>query len=208
MSGAADGGRLFEPKLVAVLEAREGGRVALGAPGVGLWRGAPARGTLVRQGQPIGELEVLSVLHRIEAPAGAEGIVVEGPERGVARRPVAWGDTLLVLDPEAAGEAVRDAPARPDAAHGTGDGLVFRSPMSGRFYVRPGPGKDAFIAVDDEVEAGRTLCLLEVMKTFNRIVYEPDGGLPERARVVRIVPEDGADLDAGDAIVELAPVGG
>jgi acetyl-CoA carboxylase biotin carboxyl carrier protein len=46
------------------------------------------------------------------------------------------------------------------------------------------------------------VALLEVMKTFNRVQYG-GSGLPERARVLRVVPSDGDDLAAGDAILEL-----
>jgi len=41
----------------------------------------------------------------------------------------------------------------------------------------------------------------------NWVVYG-GGGLPDRARVEAVVPEDGADLNANDVILRLAPVDG
>ena len=46
------------------------------------------------------------------------------------------------------------------------------------------------------------MALIEVMKTFNRVTYGGDD-VPERARVKRIVPADGDDVEAGDVLIEL-----
>ena len=78
------------------------------------------------------------------------------------------------------------------------DGLVFRAPMSGRFYSRPAPDKPAFVKPGDRVRVGTTVCLLEVMKTFNRVKYAG-----EPAKVARVVPADGDDVEAGDPLLEL-----
>lgn len=198
-------GRVFEPILIATMVKRDGGEIALCAPGVGLWRGAPRLGTLLSPGEQLGELEVLGVLHRICVPRGARGMVtVTGGDTNLARRPVGHGDMLLVLDTSIAGQAEADDQSRAERV-AEGD-LVFRSPSSGRFYSRPDPDMPPFVAVGDEVKVGQTICLLEVMKTFNRVNYGGED-LPERARVVAIHAEDGGDLDAGAVILELAPLG-
>lgn len=195
-------GRRFHPRLVAEAETLADGRVELRSPGVGLWRGAPAPGSVVTPHASLGELEVLGVLHRLEAPTGVSGMVVALPGPApLARRPVAHGDVLLVLDPQAAGNVA--AAARSEAAREAAEGLVLRSPSSGRFYAQPGPGKPPFVRAGDVITVGQTVCLLEVMKTFNRVAYDAAGGLPERARVARVVPSDGDDLDAGDPLLEL-----
>src|SRR5690606_33615253 len=75
MTRARGDGRHFEPELLARAERGEDGTVALFAPRPGLWRGAPAEGSLVRPGDAIGELEVLGLLYRLRAPAEAFGVV-------------------------------------------------------------------------------------------------------------------------------------
>ena len=55
----------------------------------------------------------------------------------------------------------------------------------------------------DEIKTGAAVGLLEVMKTFNRITYGGPG-LPETATVVRVVPSDGDDVEAGDPLLELS----
>jgi acetyl-CoA carboxylase biotin carboxyl carrier protein len=77
-------------------------------------------------------------------------------------------------------------------------GRAFRAPTSGRFYGRSAPDQPPFIAAGDTLTPGATICLLEVMKTFHRVTY---GGEPARVREVLIA--DGADVNAGDALLSL-----
>ena len=177
----------------------EPGQLELLSPRVGLWRGRPAQGALIHPGADLGAIEVLGRLVSISAPDGAMGMVVSSADETRARVPVGYKTVLLVLDPERGG--ISESAVLPGATAEVG-GLVFAAPMSGRFYERPGPDKPPFIAAGDEVKTGDSVCLLEVMKTFNRVTYG-GAGLPARARVRRVVPADGADLNAGDPILEL-----
>lgn len=201
-------GRMFVPELTAALRA-EGAHLELTSPAVGLWRDAPLAGQLVTPGAPLGELEILGQRHRLRAPAGAGtpawsgGLVMERPGPRLARRPVAYGDVLLRLDPEASPAGVGPG-ADAAAAEADAQGLVFRTPLSGRFYARPAPGEAPFVTVGDVIEAGQAVALLEVMKTFNRITYGAEG-LPARARVLAVVPADQDDVDEGDVLLRVEP---
>lgn len=193
-------GREYEPEMTA-LAVPVDGRIEVRAPAVGLWREAPAPGTLVRPGDAIGRIEVLGVLHRVIAPAHARGIVVAPADEIPARQALGHGQAMLVLDPEAAAGVVAEDAAVVEAGTAA-EGPVFRAPTSGRFYGRPGPDRPAFVEVGDEITVGQTVCLLEVMKTFNRVSYGGKG-VPERARVKAVVPADEDDLSAGDVILVL-----
>ena len=102
------------------------------------------------------------------------------------RAPVAFDELLCVLDPAALGEQALSGTSREVSGSSQ---LSFPSPSSGRFYARPSPDAPPFVAAGDEVKTGQTVAILEVMKTFNRIAYGGTG-LPERARITRVVPED------------------
>jgi acetyl-CoA carboxylase biotin carboxyl carrier protein len=196
-------GRLFTPELVARLQREDGGEILLASPAVGLWRDAPPPGSLVTPGMVLGQLEILGVLHRVRAPDDAVGVVMERPGPRLARQPVAYDDVLVRLDPSASPAAV----GRQEAASAAGpdaQGLQFRSPLSGRFYARPAPGQPPFVQPGAVIEAGRTVALLEVMKTFNRIAYGGEG-LPARARVLAVVPADESDVDEGDVLLRVEP---
>jgi acetyl-CoA carboxylase biotin carboxyl carrier protein len=97
-----------------------------------------------------------------------------------------------------------ETPVKAHEAATSIDGLVFRAPLAGRVYFRPSPDKPHFVAAGSIVEWGTTVCLLEVMKSFNRVGYG-GAGLPERARVVRLLVDDGTDVDAGAPMLQLEP---
>jgi acetyl-CoA carboxylase biotin carboxyl carrier protein len=170
----------------------------LRAPAPGWFRRTVAADHLVAPGDIIGELDVLGRITAITAPK-IRGLVVVAAEPD-ARRAVGYGDVLFRVVAGALG-AVADTES--EAAHAVA-GLVFRAPTSGRYYSRSSPDKPPFVQVGTELAPGATVCLLEVMKTFNRVTY---GGpaLPERAIVRQILIADGADVTAGDALLALDP---
>ncbi len=190
--------------LLARLVSRPDGKLELRCPAVGLWREQPGRGSLIHPKAAIGQLEVLGRLHPLQAPAEARGLVVDtGGDSTHARRPVDFEQMLLLVDPAAASLDIDVGPSQQGADTATG-GMVFRASSSGRFYARPGPDKEPFVEVGVVLERGQAVAILEVMKTFNRLLYGGDE-LPARARVLRIIPADGDDLNAGDPILELEP---
>lgn len=185
--------------LTASVKTHKDGSLELLSPAVGLWRGAPVAGSLIRPGFSLGAIEVLGKLHPLVAPKNAIGAVEERSEDR-ARLPVEFNQVLLRLDPQITGAGLEESAQQ--AQQGNAEGLVFTAPMSGRFYLRPSPDKPLFLKPGDEVETGQTVCLLEVMKTFNRVGYGGED-LPERAKVKSILPSDGDDLSAGQPILEL-----
>lgn len=194
-------GRVFRGRLVATLD-DSGDTLVLRSPKVGLFRGAPSVGRIVTAGACIGELEVLGVFYELVAPRAAAGRVVALHDEGRARAPVDHGAALVTLDPDAASAVVEASTTQAATSAG---GIAFPCPMSGRFYTRPSPDKPAFVSTGDELVRGQTVCLLEVMKTFNRVAYGGDD-LPERVRVVAVVPADGDDVDEGAALLKLETV--
>ena len=183
---------------IDVVAAKQGERWVLASPAPGWFFPLLTPGDLVVRGHAIGELEVLGRRTRLLAP-DVQGIVQ--PELLVPRA-VGHGDPLVVLDTTAqlAGLGAGTAGSRDDVQ--AAGGLVFRAPTSGRFYGRPSPDKPVFVAVGDELTQGTTICLLEVMKTFNRVTYG-GAGLPERAKVREILVADGADVTSGDPLLAL-----
>jgi acetyl-CoA carboxylase biotin carboxyl carrier protein len=172
----------------------------LRAPAPGFFRILVAPDHLVAPGDVIGELEVLGRITRITAPR-VRGLVKLPAGPRLARRPVAYGDVLVHLSADVALGAIDEASTQSATA---AQGLVFRAPTSGRFYVRPSPDKPAFVTAGAELATGATVCLLEVMKTFHRVTY---GGadVPQRATVREVLVADGADVSQGDPLLALDP---
>jgi oxaloacetate decarboxylase alpha subunit len=81
------------------------------------------------------------------------------------------------------------------------DGLVrVEAPMVGTFYRAPSPGAPPFVAEDDAVASGQTLCILEAMKLMNEIKAEVDG------IVRRIHVGNGEPVEFGQLLFEIEPV--
>jgi acetyl-CoA carboxylase biotin carboxyl carrier protein len=186
-----------------VLRARSGAAetTELVAPSVGIFTPTVGEGQLVSAGQSIGTIDVLGVRQPLIVPGGVAGRVIRRANGRRARGPVQYGEALLTLSTVLV--AGLPTTASPDQARSEVV-LSFIAPMSGRFYSRPSPTEPPFVATGDIVQHGQTIGLLEVMKTFNRLVYRGDS-LPNRAMVERVVPSEGDDVVRGDAILMLRP---
>jgi acetyl-CoA carboxylase biotin carboxyl carrier protein len=166
----------------------------LQCPEVGVFRAHVALGDLVRAGGVLGELETLGVVSRVVSPAA--GIVTAIAAPGSA---CGYGAELATLDPDGGPRASAEGPRASDLGPPESGAAVFRAPTSGRFYVRPAPGKPAFVEAGSVLVPGTTIGLLEVMKTFHRVTYAG-----ERARVAAVLVADGADVNAGEPLLSLA----
>ncbi len=195
---------MSEDPLVLRADTSEEGEVVLLSPSVGIFIPSVATGALLGTGQSIGAIDVLGVKHELVVPDGVAGRLTERCGGSLARVPVQHGDALATLSTASLGHvASRRGASRAESA-GTSS---FNAPMSGRFYSRPSPAEPAFIEPGDVVSRGQTIGLLEVMKTFNRLVYQGDA-LPERATIAKIVPRDGDDVVRGDPILLLGEADG
>ena len=169
----------------------------LRAPQPGRFHRSVAADHLVAPGDPIGELEVLGKRLVVTAPK-VRGLVQLVDEGGEAHRAVGYGDVLFRV---VAGGAISAESGTAEPGHAAATGLVFRAPTSGRYYSRSSPDKPAFVTAGAELAPGATVCLLEVMKTFNRVTYSG-----ARVRVRELLVADGADVNAGDPLLALESI--
>ncbi|HEX5044268.1 MAG TPA: biotin/lipoyl-containing protein [Candidatus Polarisedimenticolaceae bacterium] len=173
------------------------------APAVGLWSAHPTAGALLSPGARVGTLTQGNRRRPLLLPAGISGRIVSPLPRDRVL-PVDYGTLLFELAPLTA-EELHPAEAADRTRHPAGMELpegarAVVSPTDGVFYRRPGPGAAAYVEVGQTVRAGQAVGLVEVMKTFNQVVYGgPD--LPERATVLEVRAEDGAEIRAGQVLL-------
>jgi acetyl-CoA carboxylase biotin carboxyl carrier protein len=74
---------------------------------------------------------------------------------------------------------------------------TIKAQMPGTFYRRPDPESDPYVEEGDEVSAGDTVGLIEVMKNFSEIKAEEEG------KIVKFLVEDQEAVDAGQDLVEM-----
>jgi acetyl-CoA carboxylase biotin carboxyl carrier protein len=87
----------------------------------------------------------------------------------------------------AAGPAAVD-----DKAH------VVTSPFVGTFYRKPNPDSPVYVSLNDKVDKGAVLCIVEAMKLMNEIEADVAG------TVIGILVEDGAPVEYGQPLFKIA----
>ena len=189
-----------------LLVERSGDRVRLRSPEVGHFAGALPAGSVLVPGQRAGTIETLGRARALLVPEDVAGRIVSDPP-ALARAPVGYRDVVYEIELVAAGSGpLPRAPAAPAAGSpSSARGLVLLSPQAGRFYHRPAPGDPPFVAAGAIVEDGDVVGMIEVMKTFSHVPYRASGSLPRRAKVLRALATDGADVKRGDPLLEVEP---
>ncbi len=210
-----------ESRLEALAEQAADGGWIVRAPRVGIYRPGLHAGARRGPGEAVGRLTILDRGRTLVLPAGVGGLVSElhVPDRAA---PVAYGQALLRIEPEARAAPATGRGRRPSrkaavsvvprpATAAAGEELppgasAVRCPIDGVFYGRPAPGAPPFVEVGSVVEAGRTLGLVEAMKSFNAVIYGGPG-LPSPAVVAQVRAADGTEVrqETGGFVVTPAP---
>lgn len=188
--------------LTWMAERREDGTIVLASPEVGGLTATLPKGRALSPGTVAGSLHVLGRSYDLVVPDGVFGVVTSDAGADVVR-PVGYGDEIYTLDPEGVAAGDGGALGGPGDAAAADGALVVKATQPGRVWRSPSPGEPPLCSAGDVVEDGSALCLIEVMKTFSNVAYRAEGGLPGRARIVRWLVDDGGDVDAGQALLEV-----
>ena len=78
--------------------------------------------------------------------------------------------------------------------------VAIRAPMVGTFYSSPRPGEPLFVEEGGVVEAGATVCLVEVMKMFNSVESAT------RGTVHKIMVRNGELVQHNQLLMLIAPL--
>ena len=173
---------------------------SLHCPAVGRVMDLPLPGVRLVPGQPCGTLEILGLRHRLLVPQGVAGFVTESIDR--SQRLHAFDYGALLFCAQEARDTVTAA-LQTAVTEASAKGHFIFAPQDGRFYQRPAPDSPAFVSIGEEIEFGRTVGLLEVMKTFSPVKYTALPGHPPRAKIKAILVADNADVEDGQALIEI-----
>jgi acetyl-CoA carboxylase biotin carboxyl carrier protein len=100
--------------------------------------------------------------------------------------------------PLSAPAAVAAAPAAAALAAVDDKAHVVTSPFVGTFYRKPNPDSPNYVSLNDKVDKGAVLCIVEAMKLMNEIEADVSG------TVVGILVEDGAPVEYGQPLFKIA----
>jgi biotin carboxyl carrier protein len=195
---------MSEEIIQARVEVASDGTARVLAPQVGWWSQLPPDGSLLGPGSAIGLLSRLNRRFLMVLPEQAAGGVAEGlpAKRALA---VEYGQMLFTMTPVGEGSLKAPRPAGA-AAEPTSGGEVSEgtraivSPTDGVFYRKPSPDAPPFVEAGSRIKRGQPVGLVEVMKTFNQILYDGPGS-PEEAEVVEVRCEDAQEVSAGQILM-------
>jgi acetyl-CoA carboxylase biotin carboxyl carrier protein len=191
---------MIESLPVRVEPLPQGGSRVL-SPRIGLWSAHPEAGRVVEAGQEVGVLSQGNRRWRLVLPPAAGGrVAADLPRDRVV--PVAFGTALFTLTPLTTEAAPIGAPedAAPPAAGDLPRGShAIAAPTDGIFHRRPAPDAPPFVETGARIQRGQPVGLVEVMKTFNQILY---GGasVPDSATVLETRVADGEEVRAGQVL--------
>ena len=100
---------------------------------------------------------------------------------------------------DAAAVAPMTAGTGPDQAKAPLDGHLVSAPSLGLFWRAPQPAAPPFVEVGQQVEAGDTVCIVEVMKLMNHVMAGVAG------TVIAIEPENGQMVEFGQLLAVIRP---
>jgi len=190
---------MLQRPMTALAEVDENGFRVL-SPAVGLWYVDIHPGRPVSGGDRIGRLQVLNRQHPLILPAEVDGQIClpEPPDHIV---PVAYRQemcrvTAMKMD---RGQAASAADIPEAETITPDDGLVLKAFTTGIFYRKPSPDAPDYVEEGQSVESGKVLGLIEVMKSFNQIVFAGEETMTHGV-VARIFVEDGQEVKLGQPL--------
>jgi acetyl-CoA carboxylase biotin carboxyl carrier protein len=163
---------------------------------------------------PISDGLIASVrsLAEVLAEHALSELIVDLPEatvtlrRGAAPMAVPLSMPMSMPAVHAGSPATSGAAAAPPAAVGAAaesadheDAHLVTSPFVGTFYRRPNPDSPSYVEVNERVDRGQVLCIVEAMKLMNEIEADVAG------TVIGILAEDGAPVEYGQPLFKIAP---
>lgn len=141
------------------------------------------------------ELETKEIKIVIRTPKTAAPVVMQQAATVAAPAPV----QAVAIAPAPAAET--KAPAAPAAAPAADDTkyVTIKSPMIGTFYRSAGPDKPPFVNVGDEINPGKSVCIIEAMKLFNEIESDVKG------KIVKVLVNDASPVEYDQPLFLVDP---
>jgi acetyl-CoA carboxylase biotin carboxyl carrier protein len=123
--------------------------------------------------------------------------------KGSQTEPIMYQAAPMVAAPVAAAPAPVATSAAPVSTEISSNDdskyITVKSPMIGTFYRTPGPDKDAFVNVGDNIQKGDKVCIIEAMKTFNEIESEISG------KIVKVLVDNASPVDYDQPLFLVDP---
>lgn len=157
--------------LIALAESEKSQHRIL-SPAVGIYYSFPEKGTLLSARSSIGKMRVFNAVHDVFLPDDLFGEVVVNDERDKVI-PVEYGQELFRLSPPERSDASKrkTSESKPSETGRLEEGRVITAFTTGIFYRKSSPDAPPYVEEGQTIEKGKVLGLIEVMKTFNHVIF-------------------------------------
>ena len=158
--------------LKALLVKKES-QIIIKSPAVGYYSLMPGKGTFLSGNAFIGKLRILNSFHDLYLPENVFGKVIIEQEKDKMFY-VEYGQELFRLNPEKAliDSEQQIAASELKKSEKLEQGFLITAFTTGIFYRRSSPDAPSYVEEGQRIEKGKVLGLIEVMKTFNHIVFQ------------------------------------
>ena len=170
------------------------------SPSVGFCSLIPEPDTYLSAGTFIGNMKIMNTNIDLYLPADVFGKVIIEEERDKVFA-VEYKQELFRLNPEGvlANSELEKVPANKKDKNEQEEGYLIRASTTGIFYRRSSPDAPAYVKEGQKIEKGKILGLIEVMKTFNHIVFHgtdsSDSGI-----IKKILADDAQEVKLGEGL--------
>jgi acetyl-CoA carboxylase biotin carboxyl carrier protein len=76
-----------------------------------------------------------------------------------------------------------------------------KAPMVGTFYSSPAPDAPPYVSLNQKIQVGQVVCIVEAMKLMNEIESETAG------RIAKVLIENGQPVEFGQVLFLIDPAG-
>ncbi len=173
------------------------------APATGYYSERPQTGALLVAGSVVGKLKILNSYYDLLLPQDTCG-QVWADEKADFIMPVEYGQELFRLNleenlPDKQEIGRSKAKQKETALELPDEGFLITAFTTGIFYAKPSPDAPPFVTVGQEIEKGKALGLIEVMKTFNHIIFQGTDKA-DKGRIKKIYLEDAQEVKLGQPL--------
>lgn len=172
------------------------------SPSVGIFIRNFKDGDMLCPGAHIGYFYTQNIIKSIRIPIDTMGKITF-TDNGKIETRVEYGEVLFTISqPE---EDLIHLTSNNEKKEGirSYEGLLIRSFITGIFYRRATPDSPPFTKLGALVKKGDTLGLIEVMKSFNRIILEGENNF-KNGIIEEIFVEDNSEVKQGDPLFRIS----
>lgn len=194
--------------VIPALIEKKGNIISVKSPMVGIYDLMPSPNSLVSEQSSLGRITNLRAEYKLIFSTPIQGRVVNTSHSDKIVK-VEYCQELFQLKTNMGNLTSKES--HPSKKKGqptdTENGHTIRAFTTGIFYLNPSPDSPPFVKKDQIIQKGKVLGLIEVMKTFNQIVFQGIKGSRSADWIIKeIYPQNGEEVKLGDPLFLLEEI--